>query len=64
MRRDHERQASPSGVDLVQYAEGIERMQLAMQRIHVNKQAVRESLLRAAAALRTISEQSLETSRS
>lgn len=64
MRHDNERTASPASVDLVQYAEGIARMQRAMQRIHVNKQAVRDSLLRAATALRTISEQPLKTSRS
>jgi len=55
MRLRHETPAPPSSPDLVQYAEGIARMQQAIRRIHANKKAISESLLRSAAALRSMS---------
>ena len=55
MRQAQHRTITSTGGDLAQYAEGIARMQRALQRIYANKQAISESLLRSAAALRRIS---------
>ncbi|WP_374327178.1 hypothetical protein [Azonexus sp.] len=55
MRHAQHRSAASTDGDLAQYTEGIARMQRALQRIYANKQAISESLLRSAAALRRIS---------
>lgn len=55
MRHVQHHSAASTDGDLAQYAEGIARMQRALQRIYANKQAISESLLRSAAALRRIS---------
>lgn len=55
MRYGQQRGATTSGGDLAQYAATIARMQGALQRICANKRAISESLLRSAAALRSIS---------
>lgn len=55
MRHGQQRAEASPGGDLVQYADTIDRMQRALHRIYANKKAISESLLRSAAALRTIS---------
>lgn len=54
MRHDQTRASASSDGDLVQYADTIARMQRALHRIYANKKAISDSLLRSAAALRTI----------
>jgi hypothetical protein len=54
MRHGQSRASASSDGDLVQYADTIARMQRALHRIYANKKAISDSLLRSAAALRTI----------
>ena len=64
MRHGQTRASASSAGDLAQYADTIARMQRAVQRIYANKQAISESLLRSAAALRSISVAGIGCSRS
>ncbi len=55
MHSARDRLAPPHTEDLAQYAHTVAGMHRALHRIFANKKAISESLLRTAAALRTIS---------